>query len=739
MTVHRGLPAAVVSLLLLITPVSAASAQQCLDYRDYVHSLDVLAAGVERFAVAGGFALGAGRTQGLIVVDIADPDDLRVAATLARSWLDAEVVGVAGDRAYLVNNRRFPATTDSSLVVVNISDPEAPYVESVITTPSYVFDLAVDGHFAFVAMQYSPQFGIHVYDLSTPGTMVHRAYVPTSVMPKSVASDAGALAVTTIDGAVTLLDVSIPGQPVVGATIALPYGHSSTATHLAGDTLYIGYYTAFGDVIQTWDVSDRHAPVKLGETGAFSRVGAIVDAGAITYIGCDGGLAAVDMADPNLPTVICFMKTTAYAACVVPTPQAVLVGGGAVGGHLEAVDMAPLQSAPRFGTLDSYWCAYDVAVRGSFAYIADLDWSLQVVNVSDPSNPVAVWARSTTNQAFALDIAGDHIFIADRLGGLVVADLVDPARPQIIANLPFAVARDVKVVGDLAYVADDDGWLRIADVTDPSAPVALGSVATVGAAAFGVDVQAGVAYLATMHGGLEIFDVSDPSSPAAAGRLDLGSCRGVTVTGDHAHVLASGQYAIVDVSDPAAPALVGAMPVTNPGWFPGRIAVDVPRQTAYAAVGDGGVIVIDISVPGTPRIVGNLHTDASARGVTLQDEAIYVAQDHGGMFVAPCHCPTVSAVGEEAPGPDRSFVRAYPNPFNPKVTIEYALPAGTAGELALFDLRGRRVRSFVLDPAGSRVEWDGRDDRGRALPSGTYLVRLAGDALQGSGRVTLLR
>ncbi|MBE0565877.1 MAG: hypothetical protein IH621_07980 [Krumholzibacteria bacterium] len=738
MSAANRLSVAVAMLLVSPTLISLAFAQQCLDYRDYVHSLDVLSAGVEQFAVAGGFAYGAGRTQGLIVVDVTDPGELGVAAVLAHPWLHVKKVGLSGDRAYLINHRQFPATSDSSLVVVNVSDPGSPYVESAIATPSYVYDLAVDGSFAFVAMQFSPQFGVHVYDLSTPGTMAHRAYVPTAVMPTSVVAGAGRLAVTTTDGAVTLMDVSLPESPDVGATIPLPYGYSSTSTHLAGDTLYIAYYTAFGEVVQTWDVSACDTPVKLGETDAYQRVGGIVNAGGVTYIGCDGGLAAVDMADPNAPITLCFMKTMAFAACIVPVSQAFLVGGGADASRLEAVDLGPLQSAPREGTLDSYWCAYDVAVRGNYAYFANNDWNLQVVDVSDPSSPVAVWSRSLTAAAYALDLANDHVFIANGSGGLVVADLVDPARPRIVASLPLGVARDVKVVGDLAYVADDDKHLRIADVSDPSAPVALGAVATVGTA-FGVDVQAGVACLATMHGGLEIFDVSDPSAPAALGRLDLGSCQGVTVAGQYAYVLSGGNFAVVDISDPAAPSLVGTFPSISTGWFPGHIAVDAPRRVAYAAIGDGGVVAIDISLPDAPRIVGNLATDASARGVALQDEAIYVAQDFGGMFVAPGHCPTPSAVGDGIPGPAVVSLRAYPNPFNPRVTIEYAIPADGSGELLLFDLRGRRVRTFDLMPGRTRLTWDGRDDAGRELPSGTYLMRVTAGAVERAGRITLLR
>jgi hypothetical protein len=58
------------------------------------------------------------------------------------------------------------------------------------------------------------------------------------------------------------------------------------------------------------------------------------------------------------------------------------------------------------------------------------------------------------------------------------------------------------------------------------------------------------------------------------------------------------------------------------------------------------------------------------------------------------------------------------------------------------DLAGRRVR-FVgrrdLARGEHRVAWDGADDRGRALPSGVYLVRVRHPAGAVWARVALVR
>ncbi len=90
----------------------------------------------------------------------------------------------------------------------------------------------------------------------------------------------------------------------------------------------------------------------------------------------------------------------------------------------------------------------------------------------------------------------------------------------------------------------------------------------------------------------------------------------------------------------------------------------------------------------------------------------------------------VSPVGDT---PDRGFTldAAYPNPFNPSTTIPYQL-AGEGNELAVqlevLDLRGRVVRTLVAARQATgrtyQAVWDGRDDNGRAVPSGTYLSSL---------------
>jgi hypothetical protein len=70
---------------------------------------------------------------------------------------------------------------------------------------------------------------------------------------------------------------------------------------------------------------------------------------------------------------------------------------------------------------------------------------------------------------------------------------------------------------------------------------------------------------------------------------------------------------------------------------------------------------------------------------------------------------------------------AYPNPFNPRTVLSFALPTAGPVQLVVHDLTGRRLAVLVDEVRGAgqhQVAWDGTDNTGRRLASGTYLARL---------------
>lgn len=100
---------------------------------------------------------------------------------------------------------------------------------------------------------------------------------------------------------------------------------------------------------------------------------------------------------------------------------------------------------------------------------------------------------------------------------------------------------------------------------------------------------------------------------------------------------------------------------------------------------------------------------------------------------------TISAI--PVTGPQLNLA-AVPNPFNPRTRIVYDLPLDGPVDLRIYDLRGRLMRTLIDSWQGAgrhEVDWDGWDDGGRALASGTYLYQLQVGPEVVTRSVTLVR
>lgn len=102
-----------------------------------------------------------------------------------------------------------------------------------------------------------------------------------------------------------------------------------------------------------------------------------------------------------------------------------------------------------------------------------------------------------------------------------------------------------------------------------------------------------------------------------------------------------------------------------------------------------------------------------------------------------------SLVGEEEAG-NEVVVRIAPNPFNASTHIDYWLPQSNQVRLTIYDTAGQLVRVLLEGSraAGANTStWDGRDQSGRPVASGTYRYRLSllDVGVQHNGGLTLIR
>lgn len=100
----------------------------------------------------------------------------------------------------------------------------------------------------------------------------------------------------------------------------------------------------------------------------------------------------------------------------------------------------------------------------------------------------------------------------------------------------------------------------------------------------------------------------------------------------------------------------------------------------------------------------------------------------------------VNAVEEPAVFLPNSW--AEPNPFRGAVRLHLDLPRASEVVVSALDLTGRRIATVdrgVRSEGTHRIYWDGRDARGRPVPSGVYWIRVVADRLITQHRVICIR
>jgi len=93
--------------------------------------------------------------------------------------------------------------------------------------------------------------------------------------------------------------------------------------------------------------------------------------------------------------------------------------------------------------------------------------------------------------------------------------------------------------------------------------------------------------------------------------------------------------------------------------------------------------------------------------------------------------------------PEKFFLaQNYPNPFNPRTRINFDLPIYSRLELAVYNLKGERIRTLhsgYLIPGSYSFIWDGTDFKNRRIASGMYIYRLRCRGHVQSRRMILIR
>ena len=177
-------------------------------------------------------------------------------------------------------------------------------------------------------------------------------------------------------------------------------------------------------------------------------------------------------------------------------------------------------------------------------------------------------------------------------------------------------------------------------------------------------------------------------------------------------------------------------------WKPGGYTLEIPVGVMHEYVSVAGVVTLPFCRDGWETrsyVFGVFCDDASLPPFNkVREAARELFRDLVAYHLGSCP----SAVPDLQPAGLVQLEPNVPNPFNPRTDIAFTLEQDTMVRLSVIDLSGREVARLAgqIYPAGRHtVTWNGRDEMGRGVASGTYFARIDAAGQVQTRKMVLLR
>ncbi len=422
----------------------------------------------------------------------------------------------------------------------------------------------------------------------------------------------------------------------------------------------------------------------------------------------------------TVPNVTCSLRVNIAALNASNTR---LAADGSFG-RIRAVELNHSANVNLFGHYDTPGWANDVAIVGNYAYVADGNAGITIIDISDSTLPDYVNQVSLPGNAYAIASTNQYLYVGDKEDTLRILSLSNPTNPAQVGKLAFSDdVLGLFVQGNTVYVAGRSQGLVIVNVQDPSNPLLLGSFNTSGFA-YDVVVSNNLAYVADATKGVRVINVSNPSNPIETGYYDTnGITYGVTKSGNYVYATdGTAGIKVFDGSNPDTLILLGSL--DTPGTATG---IEYFNDHLFVADGTmGGVRVININNPSTPVEAGYILSLSTTNSCFHRNGFVYLPDGNTGLLIIK---QDIVGIAEERDRVANIFsVKVMPQPVRANNLLHIAIFANESfnGAVEVFDITGRKIERLYqgsFHSGKNEICWTPA-----GISAGIYFVKIrAGD------------
>jgi len=389
------------------------------------------------------------------------------------------------------------------------------------------------------------------------------------------------------------------------------------------------------------------------------------------------------------------------------------------------------------GTYQSEGTIFDIQVIGNYAYLASGDAGFEIVDISEPENPVQVVSYSIDKSAQLIFIENEHTYIyfasLQDTFGVAVFDITDLKYIKYLGSYyPANQVRDIAAADTLLFLACMNTGLEIVNVSSPANPVLLSTVEA-------PELYTSTEYLFInppycytscssdkMGGAAQVVNISNPVNPIVEYEFKTRIFSDLIVVDSVGYIASPDRSSIFNVynlSTPSNPIRLGQYQIDKDEAIKSIYDICIVNDYAFLLFNWNQTIIridiVDMSDPNNPSFAGIYNPENNVNCLDCSDDFIFLGAEHNLQIIK--YAP--AEVGQNNSDSIQTNLKTvYPNPFGPTSRISFSLGHQSHTKISIYNITGQLV-TVIADSSFSAgyhsIDWYDSEAR-----SGMYYVNM---------------
>jgi hypothetical protein len=276
----------------------------------------------------------------------------------------------------------------------------------------------------------------------------------------------------------------------------------------------------------------------------------------------------------------------------------------------------------------------EVLVNGNYAYLADWDNGLHIVDISNKTKPAEKLIYDANKRITGVYGYDNYLFVDGiEINYIEILNITSPLNPVNIANIDsIGWVYDIVVQDTLLFIAAGAEGLLVYSISDINHPQFISSFRKdFSCRIIGLDITGQTAFLADDFFAMRIIDLSIADTLQEIIKIPTSESVYDICVENYRAYLACGDLGVLiyNAQNPVQPELIGFYSDDTTFTY----SVEIRDNLVYASDLNKSLYILDVSNPDSCKKIASFVTNSGVYGFYVDGDYIYVAAGTDGMYI----------------------------------------------------------------------------------------------------------